>query len=268
MRLHQRDYTKLNGKEKSEWLNIQQRERRDRDSLPRLKVAWSIHDYSKAIRHFWHLFPNNYLDTAELKKTRMLERKVERFRSLLASPRLTERRILRLIREERAHFIVGSILKNFDFGHHEAYLFPEFPLGTSHKPDYLLVGKSSGGYEFVFVELEAPAKNITIRGGDFGKAFRNGRSQVADWDRWLNAHYQTLSEIFCRFKRSDMNLPAEFTHFDQSRVHFVVVAGRRGDFKEKTYRMRRSGRQKGGPLVLHYDNLLDSAEGIIGKRTY
>lgn len=45
---------------------------------------------------------------------------------------------------------------NYNFGHHDAYIIPEFMLGNSYKVDYLLIGKSSRGYEFVFIELEKP----------------------------------------------------------------------------------------------------------------
>ena len=43
---------------------------------------------------------------------------------------------------------------SINIGNHGAYLFPEFQLGSSYKADYLLLGKSSGGFEFIFVELE------------------------------------------------------------------------------------------------------------------
>jgi hypothetical protein len=174
-----------------------------------------------------------------------------------------------MIHEDRAHFIIGSILKeNFHFGHHDAFLFPEFPLGTSHRADYLLVGRSSDGYQFVFVELEAPTKNITIAKGQLGKAFRNGQTQINDWTSWLDANFQALTEIFSKFKRAGMDLPDEFVRFDRTRVHFVIVAGRRGDFQEKTYHIRRSSVKAGGPWLLHYDNIVDSAQALIGKPTY
>lgn len=267
MKLFKRDFTKLTKREETIWLKLKKLEIMKRGRFPITRSCFR--KYPKAARHFVHLFPNNYLDVVELKKTRRLQTMVAKFRVLLKSPRLTERGILKMIREEGAYFIIGSILKdNFNFGHHEAYLFPEFPLGTSHRADYLLVGKSSGGSQFVFVELEAPSKNITVQNGDFGKAFRSGHNQVTDWRAWLDANYQTLSDVFRKLKKSDMELPAEFMRFDRSRVHFVIVAGRRDDFKEKTYRIRRNGRQTGDALILHYDNVLDAAEAIVGKETY
>ncbi len=51
-------------------------------------------------------------------------------------------------------FIPLSILKAYDFGHHFSCVVPEFQLGSQYRLDYLLVGKNSLGYQFVFVEFE------------------------------------------------------------------------------------------------------------------
>ena len=73
-----------------------------------------------------------------------------------------------------------------------------------------------------------------------------------------------MKEVFLKAKRPDRDLPAEFTTLDATRLHFVVVAGRRKHFREKTYRHRR----KNTTLILHYDNLAESAQAVIGARTY
>jgi len=165
----------------------------------------------------------------------------------------------------KAYFIIGSLLKErFTFGHHEAYLFPEFQIGNSYKADHLLVGRNSDGYHFVFVELEAPSGRISRADGSLGEAFRRGLSQVADWEDWLDARFASLTETFEKAKRRDLPIPSEFFQLDRSRIHFIVIAGRRADFNEKTYRISR----KHPHMLLHYDNLLDDAREVIGKQTY
>ena len=156
----------------------------------------------------------------------------------------------------------------FQFGHHEAYLFPEFQLGNSYQVDYLLVGKSSDGYSFVFVEFEAPVGNITLAAGDIGLAIRKGLTQLADWDAWIEAHYASLVETFDKFRRHDECLPHEFVTLDKSRIHYVVVGGRRADFNDRTYRIRRKAQKERSELILHYDNLADAARNVIGEWTY
>lgn len=86
------------------------------------------------------------------------------FEQLLSSDTVKEHDILNYINKTPAFHIIGSILRGCHFhGHHVAYLFPEFPLETSYKAGYLIIGKNSGGHEFVFVELENPKGNITIQ---------------------------------------------------------------------------------------------------------
>jgi len=182
---------------------------------------------------------------------------------------VNERKILDFINNDRAYFIIASLLKNYySFGHHNAYLFPEFALGNSHKVDYLLVGKSSGGWSFVFVEMESPNKSITLANGDLGSSFRKGLSQIADWDKWLDGHFSSLTETFGKCKRSNEPLPDEFVALDKSRIHFLVVAGRRSDFHDSTYRTRRRKFRDNAELILHYDNVVDAAKEIIGRETY
>jgi hypothetical protein len=268
MRLYDRDYTTLTEREQAEWESVRRKEVVGR--VGTLSVRRSLfREYPKAARHFMHMFPNNYLDTVELADKVRLHRVLGSFRQLVSSSSVRELDILGFIRRERAYFIVASLMKAyFHFGHHQAYMFPEFQLGTSYKADYLLVGKSSGGWHFVFVELEAVTGKITLAGGELGEVFRKGLSQVADWNAWLEERYGSLSETFDKHRRSDMALPREFSHLDTSRINFVVIAGRRDDFSEKTYQIRRRSQAQSATLVLHYDNLLDSAERVIGELTY
>ena len=65
--------------------------------------------------------------------------------------------------------------------------------GSSYKADYLLVGKSSGGYEFVLIELENPYGQITLQDGNLGAEFRDGISQLDEWKRWLRRKPLSLS---------------------------------------------------------------------------
>ena len=267
MKLYSRDYTELTPSEKEKWQSLRQEEVVGKLGNQEIRRS-RFHDYPKAVRHFLSLFPNNYLDIVELKDEERLKSQLDRFRQLIDSAEATERKMLHFIKQEGAYFIIGSILKPyFHFGHHDAFLFIEFQMGNSHQPDYLLVGRSSDGWHFVFIELEAPVGNITIASGDLGSVFRKGLAQVSDWDAWLQARYSSLSETFNKYRHGE-RLPDEFFTLDRTRIHYVVVAGRRADFKEKTYRIRRNKANKGSELILHYDNILDSAYNVIGEPTY
>jgi hypothetical protein len=268
MNLYQRDFSELTTEEYTEWQLL--REQEVVDKLGDLEIRRSrFRDYPKAARHFITLFPNQYLDIVELKNESLLRKTLNDFQLLLDNAETNERDILNFIKNKEAYFIVGSILKRYySFGHHDAFLFPEFTLGTSFKVDYLLIGRSSDGWSFVFVEFESPNDNITLSNGELGSAFRKGLNQVADWKCWLEANFSSLREVFDKCKNAKESLPSEFISLDITRIHFAVIAGRRSDFLDKTYRARRTRQRDNTELILHYDNVIDATQDTIGRETY
>ncbi|MFN5854878.1 MAG: Shedu anti-phage system protein SduA domain-containing protein [Pseudanabaenaceae cyanobacterium] len=268
MNLYKRDYTKITPEEQEEFSlfdkSITVGESR---GLP-IKRACRP---PKTLLHYESLFPNNYLDVFELKDLNLeLNLRLEEFRCLLDSEDVKESDILRFIKnpDGKAYFIIASLLRRYDFGHHEAFLFPEFKLGNSYRTDFLIVGRSSNGYEFVFVEIESPKGKITTRNGDLGEAFRKGISQIIDWKTWLDSNFSSLKETFNNAKKSEEALPDEFISMNSYRIHYVVIAGRRSDFHQKTYQLRRSLKRDNNCLLLHYDNLIDDATEALSRRAY
>ena len=145
-------------------------------------------------------------------------------------------------------------------------MFKEFSLGTNYSADYLLVGDSSDGHQFVFVEFENIYKNITINDGDYGETIRKGINQVNDWKAFISSNYTTRTAEFK--KHTTKQLPDEFYSFDVTRMNYIVIAGRRTDFSDKTRRLRRSLEDDSKIKILHHDNLLDIARKTIGENTY
>lgn len=214
------------------------------------------------------LFPKNYLDIRELRKDSFVREVRSQFEDLINNRDTMERDILKFINDNKYWLIIGLLQKNFSIdnygaGHHFTYVFKEFPLGSSYRADYLIVGKGSGGYQFVFVELESPYRrgnNKPTKGtGELGGVFRDGIKQIKEWKRWLDKYYSNLSSIFKAKKNKTMQLPNDFLEYDPTRMHFVVVAGRRKDFTDLTYSERRDAAQDNIPkILLHYDNLIDN----------
>jgi len=265
--IYKRDYTELTTEEVAEWNSIRESEVVKKSGNLVIRKS-RFNDYPKAARHFDSLFPNYYLDPVDLKDKAQLLEKISRFINTLNSEDVTERTILNFISEQQAYFIIASVLKEyFHFGHHDTFLFPEFQLGNSYQADYLLVGRSSDGWSFVFIELEEPLGQITLKDGEFGTVFRKGIEQVKNWDVWLEAHYGSLRETFDKYRHDGESLPDEFFTLDKSRINYVVVAGRRDDFSKKTYREQRI-MKKNSVLILHYDNLIDTSKNIVGQSTY
>jgi len=210
--------------------------------------------------HFESIFPNNYLHIGELHDHSRLDSISTAFNELLDSEPI-EREVLNFINGNRFYMLIGAILKSsYNFGHHDAYVFKEFPLPPNFIADYLIVGKNSGGYEFVFVELESPTGSIVNSDGTFGTTIRKGLKQIEDWDSWLDGNFSHLKLLFQKHLGTKNSLPDEFISLDKTRIHYALVAGRRSDYKDKTYRLRRKLKRERNITLLHYDNLLDTLQ--------
>lgn len=133
---------------------------------------------------------------------------------------------------------IAGVFKYYNFGYHDAHIFPEFTIGK-YIADYLLVGKASGGYEFVFVELEHPNSRTTLKSGHEGEAFRKGTYQIYDWIAEIEANFSASLATIIKYSDKP-SLPKEFSEYDSSRFHYAVVAGLREDYNETTYRNRRN----------------------------
>lgn len=271
--LYERDYRILTDEEKVRWQKVEDTFN-DTKTNGRTKITpGALHKYYRdipvAALHHKQLFPNNYLNTDDLKDKENLKSIIENFRMLLDS-NCTERDILNFIRSQKAYFIIASMLKGFHyrFGHHNAFAFKEFELPPNHIVDYLLVGKNSGGYEFVFIELENAFGQITNSDGEFGVTIRKGIKQVNDWDSWLESNYSSLKLVYDKYIGTMEQLPREFYELDKSRIHYAVIAGRRKDFTKKTYQLKRKLLRSNNILLLHYDNLFDSAEFLLKSGNY
>ena len=179
-------------------------------------------------------------------------------KNLLLGLDIIGRDILNFINHKPAQYIIGSLLTCKNFGHHDTYIFPEFSIGNGkYYADYLIVGKNSGGYEFVFVELEAPNKRTTIKSGYEGQAMRSGLNQIFDWKCQIESDFASITKEFEKSCIQIEKLPIEFRQYDSTRMHYMVIAGLRDDYNDVTYRTRRLRSREQGIEMYHYDNLID-----------
>lgn len=238
MRLYNnKDYTYLNEHDKKIWEKLKEKEVLNKDGK---RVAFGrvskYREYPKSVRHYLSLFPNNFIDAVELEKEEKILNIINEFNDLIDLKNTNERDILSFINDGLNIHMIASLVSEYNFGHHSLYVFPEFQLGLSYRVDYLIVGKNSGGYEFIFVELESCNGRVTLQDGKFGESIRKGINQVQEWKVWLEENYQSLYEIYNKHKKKEDNLPLEFMKYDSTRIHYAVVVGRRANFNDVTYR--------------------------------
>ena len=126
MWLVNRDYRVLTEKEKIKYEEIREKEKFNQNGKMLLLGRRNLfREYPKAARYYQQLFPNNYLDIVELQDVDKLELLNIKFQELLNS-KCNEQELLKYIKENKAYFIIGSILKNYNFWHHESYIFRNF----------------------------------------------------------------------------------------------------------------------------------------------
>lgn len=272
LNLYDRDYNIVDSFEEQEYSKILELEKIDSDISIGLNTRKNLfREYPKAIRHNQSLFPNNYLDIVDLDDKQSIQSNIDCLLSEINNSILKkETDILDFINKRtKAFYFIGSIFNYYDFGHHEAFIFPEFQLGNQYKVDYLLIGKNSSGYSFIFIELEDPLKQITLKNGNSGNSLRKGIDQTKDWKRFLETNYDNFQQTLKnKYKNPKLQLPDEFYTFDPTRNHFVVVAGLRSNFQESTRRIAREHLSEQNIRILHYENLYDSAQAIIEQKNY
>lgn len=226
-------------------------------------------DYPEAVRHYLSLFPNHHIDPWDWTSREDFDSLIDGYEKIVHMSSSNERDTQQYIRNKGAYFIILSLLSYYQFGHHEAYIFPEFHLGNDYIPDYLLVGKSSGGYEFVFVELESPHGSIKIEKDRYlGNVPRKGLNQIDDWKRWLESNFNKLESTFKKELVKDHKLPSEFYEYDSSRIHFMLVAGTREDFNDNIYYTARDMLKNKDTTIKHYDNIIDNARNLKNRLTF
>jgi hypothetical protein len=174
-------------------------------------------------------FPNNRLYFAE---PRLLNLEEEAENYLLELYKAdNENQIQSYIKNNRKWFIPGSILKDYNFGHHGAYLFPELKLGAEYIVDYMLLGKSSDGYSIVFIEFENPNTPFLILSSNTeSESVRKGITQIRDWKRWLNESRDYFFQS-TGLKKENIDVP-------MSRFFFCLVVSRRDIMDERATELR------------------------------
>ncbi len=267
MILH-RDFIKLSKEEKIKFNKYKDRYSiRTVNGQKMLPKPWTPNDeYPNYVYKHDSLFPNHNISSQDIEEDEnwFLQR-IDGFKDLIHHDSTSELDLLNYIRDNKAAFIVTSLLSYTDFGHHERFVFPEFQLSNNYKVDFLILGRSSGGYSFLFVELENPYGKITTVNGDFSTAINKGIKQVKDWKRWIPKNFSSFQQTLRKFKGpTNEDFPREFYELELDRFNFMVIAGRRDHYKPHTYQQNREILGNGERIrVLHYDNLIERTYEII-----
>lgn len=122
------------------------------------------------------------------------------FREILDNPTSTETDAMRFIK--RYPYLM---IQMFNVSWNYYAVFPEFPLGTDYRADFLIVSADSCGWHAVFVELEGPNDQIYIKDGSAAQKLRQAQKQVEDWKKYVRTNSNVVkSEISKRLKPKEV----------------------------------------------------------------
>lgn len=159
-------------------------------------------------------------------------------------------------------------------GGHSKYVLNEFPLGASHRADFVIPFSYSGAWTVNFVELEPVDDSVITKSGRPSARLNSAISQVNDWWEFIQRNralvQRDLSD-WCmkrdllRWHADDhrpCNYTSDYLHDPETHVSFAfhIIIGRRArvtrDQRRKMNQLRGSGRIDVGT----YDRFVDIAE--------
>lgn len=183
--------------------------------------------------------------------------------SALLGPRATETLVDRHIQKYPA--LLGQCLNFTNYGHHGIWVVPQklvdpgaTPTRRGQRPDYLIGGKSSDGYQWMVVELKSPNAKLFSRAKDkrgtitLSKTANEGICQLLQYMSYCNTHQ---AYIRSHFKLTDLGTPRG-----------ILVIGRSAELEadEQLRELRQSWNNSGSaPLTIRtYDAFLRTEKGF------
>ena len=162
-----------------------------------------------------------------------------------------ENDIQNYIKENKKWFIPVSIFEDYDFGHHEAYISVEQPLGAEYKADYMLLGRNSIGHHIVLVEFENVNVDFRLQKSNIEtEAVRKGMTQINDWKRWMDNNRPYFLQS-CGLSDIGRNIPTWG-------ITYCLVVGRRKRMDDTSNQMRGQIQYERGVHIITYDRLVDN----------
>lgn len=168
-----------------------------------------------------------------------------------------EHDVQKYIKDNKKWFIPGALFHNYNFGHHEAMIIPEFHLGEEYIADYLLIGRNSIGRYLVFVEFENVNVEICLKTSNaFTDDVRKGITQIKDWKRWIaaNKEYMVRNTELAKW----IDLPLQ-----DWRICYCLVVGRRSLNNDMAKNLRGEEEHSSGISIVTYDRIVDKMRLLV-----
>ena len=200
--------------------------------------------------------PVNFIDLSQYRNAKInFDYEAQHLRTALDASK-KENDIQQYIKNNRKWFIPGSLLRDYDFGHHDAYLVPEQPLGAEYRADYILLGSNSIGYHIVLVEFEDVNIEYKLASENAETlSVRKGLIQIRDWKRWMDNNKNYFLDS-CGLSDIKSSIPSWG-------IHYCLVVSRRKYMDDGANQMRRQMQAETPRLhIVTYDRLIDNTKKL------
>lgn len=156
------------------------------------------------------------------------------------------------IKDNEKWFIPASIFKEYNFGHHEAFIVPKQTLGAEYRVDYMLLGRNSIGHQIVLIEFEDVNVDYKIRSANIETdSVRKGIAQIKDWKRWMDGNREYFMKS-CGLNNVSRNIPTWG-------INYCLVVSRRSRMDDISNQMRGQSQYETPALkIVTYDRLVDN----------
>lgn len=198
--------------------------------------------------------PDSFISFEHLRHQNIdFEQEANEFLSILNSA-TKENDVQRYIKGNQKWFIPGSIFKDYDFGHHLAYLVPEQSLGAEYRADYMLLGNNSIGHQIILVEFEDVNVEYKLSTSNTEtESVRKGLTQIRDWKRWIDNHRDYFLQS-CGLSAIAKSIPSWG-------IHYCLVVSRRNRMSDIANEMRsQMQHETPGLHIVTYDRLVDNVK--------
>lgn len=152
-------------------------------------------------------------------------------------------------------------------GGHDRYAFSEFPLGSEHVADFVLVNSYSGAWEVKFIELEPVDDRVFTKKGTPSMRFAGAIKQVDDWADFYNTNKPQIHRDLVRWAKSKdllgyssrqepCNYSGDYLSDPQSVIldRFHILIGRRSVMTRDFLRRKASYSDRHAVEVVSYDS--------------
>lgn len=148
------------------------------------------------------------------------------------------------------------MFKDYNFGHHEAFIVPEQTLGAEYRVDYMLLGRNSIGFQIVLVEFEDVNVDYKIQTSNIETdSVRKGLAQIKDWKRWMDCNREYFMKS-CGLNNMSGNIPTWG-------INYCLVVSRRSRMDDSANQMRGQSQYETPALhIVTYDRLVDNVRRL------